>query len=238
MIAARLSISSFLNGDDSTLLKTHCLPPGIIIEDWNYAGKTFQVSPSEEASFEKCLEQAKHFVENVTKVKKIEHLGNFPVFAFSYFYDRGVQVGMIRTEPKTRGGWAQVKQFRLAAEEWCRVDPDEIGVEHWKPWLCMDLTYIYSLLSDGYGLSDEKNIHVCFLHFELLELISLFQLTKKMRDMEVSWALGAGFHLLNSYHREHFENFNNRNNTSIFKEVVSYISTKATNVLVFLNLIS
>lgn len=162
MIAARLSIASLLSEDESTLLKTHCLPRGITIEDWKYAGKVFKVSPSEEASFEKCLEQVRHFVENVTEVKTIESLNSLPVFAFSYFYDRGVQVGMIRTEPKTRGGWVQVKQFRLAAEEWCKIQPDEIGLEHWKPWLCMDLTYIYSLLSDGYGLLDEKNIHVSF----------------------------------------------------------------------------
>ncbi|KAE9549264.1 hypothetical protein FO519_007529 [Halicephalobus sp. NKZ332] len=223
LIAARLSIASLLGEEDSTLLETHCLPHGVTIEDWKYAGKTFQVHPSEEASFEKCLEQANHFVENITTVKKIEKLNSFPIFAFSYFYDRGVQVGMVRTEPKTRGGWVQAKQFKIAAEQACNMKAEEVGEEHWKPWLCMDLTYIYSLLSTGYGISDEKNIH----------------LTKKMRDMEVSWALGAGFHLLNSYHKEHFENFKSRNNSSnIFNEVVSYISTKATNVLVFLNLIS
>jgi len=29
-------------------------------------------------------------------------------------------------------------------------------------------------------------------------------LVKKLREMEVSWALGAGFHLLNTYHESNF----------------------------------
>uniref|UniRef100_A0AC34FJ97 Apyrase n=1 Tax=Panagrolaimus sp. ES5 TaxID=591445 RepID=A0AC34FJ97_9BILA len=225
LIAARLGIASLLeNTKEPELLETHCLPPGIKIKDWQYAGKVFQVNPSEEASFEKCLQQAADFVKNVSKISPVEDLADIPVFAFSYFFDRGMQAGMIKTEPKNRGGWIEVKQYKEAAKKACKITPETLGIEHWRPWLCMDLTYIYALLSKGYGLSDKKSIH----------------LTKKMKDMEVSWALGAGFHLLNTYHHEHFAT-SPRNSTlssRIFHQVVSFISSKATNVLGFFNLIS
>jgi ectonucleoside triphosphate diphosphohydrolase 5/6 len=225
LIAARLGIASLIeNTKEPELLETHCLPKGIKIKDWQYAGKIFQVNPTEEASFEKCLQQAADFVKNVSKVSAVEDLADIPVFAFSYFFDRGMQAGMIKNEPKNLGGWIEVKQYKVAAKKACKITPEELGVEHWRPWLCMDLTYIYALLSKGYGLSDKKSIH----------------LTKKMKDMEVSWALGAGFHLLNTYHHEHFA-MSPRNSTlssRIFNQVVSFISTKATHVLGFFNLIS
>ena len=45
----------------------------------------------------------------------------------------------------------------------------------------MDLAFIYSLFSVGYGIPNEKNINVY----------------KEVNNMEISWALGAAFHLLN-----------------------------------------
>lgn len=96
-------------------MATHCLPPGIKIKDWQYAGKVFQVNPTEEASFEKCLQQAADFVKNVSKISPVEDLADIPVFAFSYFFDRGMQAELINNEPKNRGGWIAVKQYKEAA---------------------------------------------------------------------------------------------------------------------------
>lgn len=50
------------------------------------------------------------------------------------------------------------------------------------PFLCMDLTFIYSILTVGYGLPNDKIINV---HNEV-------------NRMEISWALGAAFHMLNN----------------------------------------
>uniref|UniRef100_A0A7E4VR02 Nucleoside-diphosphatase mig-23 n=1 Tax=Panagrellus redivivus TaxID=6233 RepID=A0A7E4VR02_PANRE len=230
LVSARLGIASLL-GTDSTnknQLRTHCMAPGIGVDKWEYVENVYQVSATEDASFEKCLVQATDFVKRISKVRKVDELKDIPVFAFSYFFDRGSQVGMIQTDPITRGGWIQLSQFKLAATQACAVKPDELGPEHWRPWLCMDLTYMYALLSEGYGLPDDKNIH----------------LTKRMRDMEVSWALGAGFHLLNSYHQQHFDKAHNpipASNLTIpffLSQVVDYLSAKATHVLGFFNLIS
>ena len=33
-------------------------------------------------------------------------------------------------------------------------------VAHWLPWQCLDLTYIYTLLHDGYSFSDDQELHV------------------------------------------------------------------------------
>ncbi|CAF0738016.1 unnamed protein product [Brachionus calyciflorus] len=48
-------------------------------------------------------------------------------------------------------------------------------------FLCMDLTFIHAILSHGYGLPDHKEIHV----------------SNQVNGMEISWALGAAFHMLN-----------------------------------------
>lgn len=160
LIAARLGIVSLLGETSSNNLKTHCLPKNIMIKDWIYAGNVYHIAPADESSFENCYSQAKFFIEKVTNVSQIHNINDFPIFAFSYFYDRGLQAGLLHTEPKTKGGWIQIQQYKLAAEEACKMKPDEVGSEHWRPWMCLDLTYIYTLLTTGYGLSDDKSIHV------------------------------------------------------------------------------
>lgn len=40
-----------------------------------------------------------------------------------------------------------------------------MGIEHWRPWQCLDLSYIYALLHNGYRLDNDKEIYVSF--FEL-----------------------------------------------------------------------
>lgn len=123
---------------------------------------------------------------NLTAVKPIEHsvVSNEDIYLFGYYYDRAIQANIVEYSLEQTGGEARVEDFKIAAERACAISAEAIGPEHWRPWQCLDLTYIYTLLHYGYALSDKKNIH----------------LVKKLRSMEVSWALGAGFHLLNSYH--------------------------------------
>lgn len=45
----------------------------------------------------------------------------------------------------------------------CSQPAAEIGDEHWMPWQCFDLTYIYTVLRFGYGLPDEKNVQVAMI---------------------------------------------------------------------------
>ena len=63
----------------------------------------------------------------------------------------------------------------------CNSSPvfDESDKEN--SFMCMDLAYIYSLLKDGYGLPNDKEINVY----------------RELGNMEISWALGAAFHMIN-----------------------------------------
>jgi len=65
----------------------------------------------------------------------------------------------------------------------CSVNSDHLENSKDKDFrfLCMDLTFIYALLSNGYGLPHDKQIHVY----------------QQVNNMEISWALGAAFHMLN-----------------------------------------
>lgn len=98
---------------------------------------------------------------DIKNVREVPELQVHDVYVFSYFYDRGVQANIIRNSHEQKGGWATVGDYKLAAERACSLPAEAIGPEHWQPWQCLDLTYIYSLLHYGYGMPDDKEIHVC-----------------------------------------------------------------------------
>lgn len=54
------------------------------------------------------------------------------------------------------GGEATVSQFLEKAREICAIAKED------QPFMCLDLAYIYVLLTDGYGLSVNKKISVSF----------------------------------------------------------------------------
>lgn len=188
LVASRLGIAKLSTPDWSPglpALKTHCLPKKFILDDFDYAGNVWLISATTDASFENCLVTARNYVTNLTDVKPIKSLVNEEdLYLFGYFYDRGLQGNIVEYTLEQIGGEAKVGDYKIAAEKACAMPAEAIGPEPWQPWQCLDLTYIYTLLHYGYGLPDERNIN----------------LVKKIRSMEVSWALGAGFHLLNSYH--------------------------------------
>ncbi len=95
------------------------------------------------------------------------------VAAFSYFYDRALDNGIV-VQGQTEGR-AQIQSFIDAAKIACRVGKhEETGFQ------CIDLTYIVSLLVDGYGLPPTKELH----------------LFKKINGHEASWALGVAYSIV------------------------------------------
>lgn len=90
-------------------------------------------------------------------------------YAFSYYYDRAVDAGLIDGE---QGGRLQVRDFKKRAKEICNKTTKSSPSS---PFLCLDLTYITCLLKDGFGFKDNTEL----------------QLTKKVKNVEASWALGA-----------------------------------------------
>ncbi|KAH9600864.1 Nucleoside phosphatase GDA1/CD39 [Trypanosoma melophagium] len=84
------------------------------------------------------------------------------LYAFSYFHDRMRHFDV--------GDTITVGYYKTIARTLCRS-----GAESNMGTMCMDLTYLYTFLSLGLGLSDEMRLTV----------------PKKLRDVEVSWALGT-----------------------------------------------
>lgn len=97
-------------------------------------------------------------------------------YAFSYYFDRAVDAGLI---DGAQGGVLEVRDFKTRAKEVCNKMSKYGSVS---PFLCMDLTYITCLLKDGFGFKEN----------------TVLQLTKKVNNVETSWALGATFN--------HFQN--------------------------------
>ncbi|KAK9765539.1 Guanosine-diphosphatase [Basidiobolus ranarum] len=107
---------------------------------------------------------------------------NNDIYIFSYFYDLTKALGM--------NDEFKLEKLREVTEHVCQQDIEYLeglstGVDikqalkdndHY----CMDMTFIYSLLHDGYDLSDSRDVKVA----------------KKIKDMETGWCLGASISLL------------------------------------------
>lgn len=85
------------------------------------------------------------------------------------------------------GGWIKISALRDATKPACQRQIPDMGPEHWKPWHCLDVVYVYQLLSNGYGLPDTKHIFMA----------------KKLQGKETSWALGAAYSLLDRHFYNH-----------------------------------
>lgn len=124
------------------------------------------------SSFENCRQVVKEVV--------LRHSVHIPaeiqsrnIAAFSYFYDRALDANIISKDDSKN--LAKVQSFIDAAVRAC--DPilsDEA------PFLCVDLTFIVSLLVDGYGLRPEKQLN----------------LYKRINGHEASWALGVAYSIV------------------------------------------
>uniref|UniRef100_A0A915B289 Uncharacterized protein n=1 Tax=Parascaris univalens TaxID=6257 RepID=A0A915B289_PARUN len=182
LMSARLGITQGTSGSKGSYLMSNCLLAGASINDWNYDGKLWNITGASDASFTACLLSAIKYV-NETAVQKVPELNEHDLYVFSYFYDRGVQGDLIPRAVDSRGGHSTVKAYKDAAMRACSLSAEQLGPEHWKPWQCLDMSYIYVLLRYGYGLEDNKRIF----------------LAKRLRNMEMSWALGAAYRLLHTH---------------------------------------
>ncbi|XP_069684351.1 ectonucleoside triphosphate diphosphohydrolase 5 isoform X2 [Periplaneta americana] len=186
LMAARKEILSVGNPKDAKTLKSECINP-IIKTEWTYAGVTYTVMGPEKPAykeikadrnvkekypvvrFDECLKIINTYVNN--KVDKPKELNRKTVSAFSYYYDRATEYGLI--DPFT-GGVVTVRDFLHAANKTCDTPNAD------QPFMCLDLTFISVILQQGFGLSLDKSLH----------------LFKQVDGHEISWALGAAFHIL------------------------------------------
>jgi len=151
---------------DEEIFKSVCFNKDVT---WTQKDGIYKVKPSDdkESSVELCVQQIKSFVQT-KDVHSPEELKHRRLVAFSYFYDRAVDAGII---PES-GGVISVSQFKQAGASVCKN-------KEASDFLCFDLSYLYVLLS-SYGLSDSNEISVY----------------KKINGHETSWALGLALQLL------------------------------------------
>jgi len=111
-------------------------------------------------------------------VKPAVGLDQMSIYVFSYFYDIANDAGLLLNEDDSSTiTTIPIRVLKQTAKNICRGGT-EISTKH--PFLCFDLTYIYSLLTKGYGLSEDIEIHIC----------------KKIQQFEVAWSLGLALKLL------------------------------------------
>lgn len=171
LMSARLAI---MGGEEGKPLKpgeelvTPCLTPDYET-DFHQAGITYKVKGKESdlPLFESCSQRISNVLDK-QKIYKIPELSKQSFYAFSYYFDRAVDAQLLDPE---HGGSLKVKDFDIAAEKACagiRETPGE------NPFLCMDLTYMISLLKK-LGFPKDKHL----------------KLASKINNVETSWALGA-----------------------------------------------
>ncbi|KAM6906381.1 ectonucleoside triphosphate diphosphohydrolase 5 isoform 2-T2 [Lycodopsis pacificus] len=171
LMAARLATLGALGAEglEWRVFKSSCLPKKFR-DEWSFGGLTYQVSGDADgyAAYKRCYQEV------LTVVKGIIHqpyqLEDSNVFyAFSYYFDRAVDAGLI---DGVQGGMLEVRDFKKRAKEVCNK---KTKYPSSSPFLCMDMTYITCLLKDGFGFKES----------------AVLQLTKKVNNVEASWALGA-----------------------------------------------
>ena len=167
LMAAREGVFRLNDPPEATSLASACV---VVEEEVEY--RKYKVKKEKKAGSSACMAEVKQFLESVG-IDQSKELPTRKTVAFSYFYDRAVDAGLIK---KGENGIVTVQQFLEAAETACNK-PDPVS----SPFLCLDLTFISGLLHHGYQLPGSAELG----------------LYKKIDGHETSWALGAAFQLIN-----------------------------------------
>jgi len=153
---------------------------------------TVTVTGSDQINFRDCYKSIKSVLFNKTascqtkpcsfdgiyQPSITETFNNNDIYAFSYFYDRTTVLGM--------GLNPEIEDIAELARKVCQNDSmfkDKIKDD---PYFCLDLTYLYTLLSYGYDIKTDKKI----------------VLAKKINDIETGWCLGATIQMLDKMVQE------------------------------------
>ncbi|KAM9339432.1 ectonucleoside triphosphate diphosphohydrolase 5 [Symphorus nematophorus] len=171
LMAARLATLGALGAEglEWRVFKSSCLPKKFR-DEWSFGGLTYQVSgdPDGYAGYKLCYQEVLKVVKGIIhQPYELEDSNIF--YAFSYYFDRAVDAGLI---DGVQGGMLQVRDFKKRAKEVCNKMTKYPPINS---FLCMDMTYITCLLKDGFGFKEK----------------TVLQLTKKVNNVESSWALGA-----------------------------------------------
>lgn len=158
LMALRHAVITYNGAVNQTSFENECVNPIIREKTFTYAKVDYLVSGKEnkknaenpEVDFELCNESVKRQVLPLLKPKPIK-LNEHIINAFSYFYDRAIETGLV--DP-FKGGEIAVAEFTKKAREVCATPNTD------QPFMCLDLVFISVLLQDGYGLKPQTNIKV------------------------------------------------------------------------------
>eukprot|EP00088_Acartia_fossae_P011451 TRINITY_DN15819_c0_g1_i3.p1 TRINITY_DN15819_c0_g1~~TRINITY_DN15819_c0_g1_i3.p1 ORF type:complete len:426 (-),score=53.73 TRINITY_DN15819_c0_g1_i3:391-1668(-) len=166
LMAARKSIikeSERKKIGDKEISTSPCFTKDVV---WSQKDGEYRIS-GHKSGFDECHAKISTFI-NTKGVHSPAELASRTLVAFSYFYDRAVDSGLLPEE----GGSIKIGQYKEMAKKKCSMGETS-------DFLCFDLTFIYSLLR-SYGLSDSGDL----------------QVYKKIDGHETSWALGLALQLL------------------------------------------
>ncbi|XP_034041178.1 ectonucleoside triphosphate diphosphohydrolase 6 isoform X2 [Thalassophryne amazonica] len=176
LMSARLAVLGGVHvpSQGSTELISPCLAPGYS-GSWEHADVVYTVKGQKEgqSAYEACRSRVQKVLHG--EVLKVPEAAAGEFYAFSFYYDRAVDLGVI---DEKEGGSIKVDDYISAAKRVCgrlSVTPPQ------SPFFCLDLVYISVLLQD-LGFPGNKQ----------------FKLVRTIDQVETSWALGATFHYIDS----------------------------------------
>lgn len=172
LMSARQAVLNFttLSGNGN-ISSSPCILPSYK-GSWSFSGNDFVVHGNRSFSYENCL----HYIEQVvTNVHQPAEIVDRRFFAFSYFHDIAIALGLVGHD---NGGLLSLESYLEAAKKVCSMESYEKLNK--SPFLCLDAVYITTLLRKGYGFRDSQ----------------FLQIARKINNVEVSWALGAALHML------------------------------------------
>ncbi|XP_043466172.1 ectonucleoside triphosphate diphosphohydrolase 5-like [Leptopilina heterotoma] len=192
LMAARKAIlvpkSAAKNENGIVVVHSKCFDP-LANAAWKYGSQDYEVMGSAENApevdqnstkdgdksssnkFEDCLNLVKNYTNTIEN--RPVGLNKEDIFAFAYYFDRTSEVGLI---DRKMGGKITLEDIHKTALEACNIGNRE------QPFMCLDLTYIYSLLTDVYGLNPENNL----------------QISDSISGHQLNWALGLALNMLQS----------------------------------------
>lgn len=188
MTARKAVLTQHLGADG--VVRSPCVNPIITDYKWSYGGNTYTVSGPVVPKYQEVRGQAGRLSEKRPIADHVEcvkacvaaigdkvhspvELQSREVIAFSYFFDRATERGLI--DP-FKGGVVTIQDFLQASVQACSIPNTE------QPLACLDLVFISTFLTSGYGFSGTNKIN----------------LYKRIDNYEVSWGLGLAFHIINN----------------------------------------